>query len=188
MKDQFLTCRLTVIAFYSSSIFVDAGYSARQALYASLGFGAVNFLFAFPALFTIDTCQPNHSFSYPCKLIIFFKPSWSSQLAPLYISTDGLDPPRCWFLLFNSHISWNYANWTHRILYLPLRSFLLSRRRTCTIHVLCGGVPTRSAGTRNGLGRFHMSVLGCCALYYVPPFASSSYPHWWYAFYSITFL
>ena len=34
--------------------------SDRQALYASLGFGTVNFLFAFPALFTIDTCSYYH--------------------------------------------------------------------------------------------------------------------------------
>lgn len=45
-----------VIGFYSSTIFVQAGYSNRQALFASLGFGAVNFVFAFPALFLIDTC------------------------------------------------------------------------------------------------------------------------------------
>ncbi|KZP12773.1 hypothetical protein FIBSPDRAFT_869903, partial [Athelia psychrophila] len=44
-----------VIAFYSSTIFSEAGYSNRQALLASVGFGAVNFVFAFPALFTIDT-------------------------------------------------------------------------------------------------------------------------------------
>jgi hypothetical protein len=31
------------------------GFSASQALYASLGFGATNFLFAIPAVFTIDT-------------------------------------------------------------------------------------------------------------------------------------
>ncbi|KAI5475537.1 hypothetical protein MNV49_001198 [Pseudohyphozyma bogoriensis] len=48
-------CGINIIAFYSSTIFSDAGYSSRQALYSSLGFGAVNFLFAFPALWTIDT-------------------------------------------------------------------------------------------------------------------------------------
>ncbi|EPQ31072.1 uncharacterized protein PFL1_01261 [Pseudozyma flocculosa PF-1] len=48
-------CGINIVAFYSSSIFVEGGYSAKQALYASLGFGAVNFVFAFPALFTIDT-------------------------------------------------------------------------------------------------------------------------------------
>jgi sugar porter (SP) family MFS transporter len=48
-------CGINIIAFYSSTIFVEGGYTERQALYVSLGFGAVNFLFAFPALFTIDT-------------------------------------------------------------------------------------------------------------------------------------
>ncbi|KAJ6607589.1 hypothetical protein B0H10DRAFT_2166759 [Mycena sp. CBHHK59/15] len=44
-----------IMAFYSSSIFSEAGYAPKAALSASLGFGAVNFLFAFPALKTIDT-------------------------------------------------------------------------------------------------------------------------------------
>lgn len=48
-------CGINIIAFYSSTIFAENGFSPRQALYASLGFGAVNFVFAFPALFTIDT-------------------------------------------------------------------------------------------------------------------------------------
>ena len=50
-------CGINIIAFYSSTIFLRSGYSASQALYASLGFGAVNFVFAFPAIFTIDTCE-----------------------------------------------------------------------------------------------------------------------------------
>ncbi|VDB95914.1 unnamed protein product [Peniophora sp. CBMAI 1063] len=48
-------CGINIIAFYSSSVFANAGYSSRNALYASLGFGAVNFAFAWPAIFTIDT-------------------------------------------------------------------------------------------------------------------------------------
>ncbi|KAJ7447846.1 hypothetical protein FB451DRAFT_1103358 [Mycena latifolia] len=43
-----------IIAFYSSTIFTQAGYSAQAALTASVGFGAVNFVCAFPALKTID--------------------------------------------------------------------------------------------------------------------------------------
>lgn len=46
---------VNVIAFFSSTIFLESGSTAKQALYASLGFGAINFLFAFPALITIDT-------------------------------------------------------------------------------------------------------------------------------------
>lgn len=44
-----------VISFYSSTVFAMGGFSPSQALYASLGFGATNFLFAIPAVFTIDT-------------------------------------------------------------------------------------------------------------------------------------
>lgn len=47
-------CGINIIAFYSSTIFVLGGSTPKQALFASLGFGAVNFVFAFPALFTID--------------------------------------------------------------------------------------------------------------------------------------
>ena len=43
------------MAFYSSTIFVESGFNTDQALYASIGFGALNFLFAIPAIFTIDT-------------------------------------------------------------------------------------------------------------------------------------
>lgn len=48
-------CGINIIAFYSSTIFANSGFSARQALYASLGFGAINWVFCVPALFTIDT-------------------------------------------------------------------------------------------------------------------------------------
>lgn len=48
-------CGINIIAFYSSSVFSDAGASATEALLASWGFGLVNFLFAFPAVWTIDT-------------------------------------------------------------------------------------------------------------------------------------
>jgi MFS family permease len=48
-------CGINIIAFYSSSVFVDAGASPLTALLASFGFGLVNFVFAFPAIWTIDT-------------------------------------------------------------------------------------------------------------------------------------
>lgn len=43
-------CGINIIAFYSSTIFVNAGYSTRSALLASFGFGLVNWVFAFPAV------------------------------------------------------------------------------------------------------------------------------------------
>ena len=48
-------CGINIIAFYSSTIFANSGFTAYQALWASWGFGLINFLFAFPALWTIDT-------------------------------------------------------------------------------------------------------------------------------------
>lgn len=43
-------CGINIIAFYSSTIFSRAGYSTLQSLFASWGFGLVNWLFAFPAV------------------------------------------------------------------------------------------------------------------------------------------
>ena len=48
-------CGINIIAFYSTSVFRDAGASDNQALLASMGFGLVNFVFAWPAIWTIDT-------------------------------------------------------------------------------------------------------------------------------------
>ncbi|KAF7186188.1 Polyol transporter 5 [Pseudocercospora fuligena] len=48
-------CGINIIAFYSSSVFAQAGASNLTALLASFGFGLVNFVFAFPAVWTIDT-------------------------------------------------------------------------------------------------------------------------------------
>ncbi|KAJ7118355.1 hypothetical protein C8R44DRAFT_878953 [Mycena epipterygia] len=43
-----------IIAFYSSTIVAEAGYSAKASLTASVAFGAVNFIFGFPVLKTIE--------------------------------------------------------------------------------------------------------------------------------------
>jgi MFS family permease len=48
-------CGINIIAFYSTTIFKESGSDDHQALLASLGFGLVNWIFAFPAFWTIDT-------------------------------------------------------------------------------------------------------------------------------------
>jgi len=48
-------CGINIISFYSSTIFRNAGYTSDQALYASLGYGAVQVVFTIPTLFLIDT-------------------------------------------------------------------------------------------------------------------------------------
>lgn len=48
-------CGINIIAFYSSTVFKEGGATEKNALIASLGFGIVNFVFAWPAIWTIDT-------------------------------------------------------------------------------------------------------------------------------------
>ncbi|KAI0376357.1 hypothetical protein F5Y04DRAFT_286005 [Hypomontagnella monticulosa] len=48
-------CGINIIAFYSTTLFVESGYDNFQAMLCSFGFGLVNWLFAFPAFWTIDT-------------------------------------------------------------------------------------------------------------------------------------
>ncbi|QSZ33018.1 hypothetical protein DSL72_002603 [Monilinia vaccinii-corymbosi] len=48
-------CGINIIAFYSSTIFKQAGATIIGALLASFGFGLINFIFAWPAVWTIDT-------------------------------------------------------------------------------------------------------------------------------------
>lgn len=85
-------CGINIIAFYSSTIFVDAGYSAKQALLASWGFGLINWLFAFPAVWTIDTFGrrnlllftfPNMAWTLLAAGFCFFIPASSSAKVPL---------------------------------------------------------------------------------------------------------
>lgn len=46
---------INIMAFYSSTIFAAANYSTRDCLLASMGFGLVMFIFAFPAVYMVDT-------------------------------------------------------------------------------------------------------------------------------------
>lgn len=48
-------CGINIIAFYSSTIFEQAGAGTFGSLMATFGFGLVNFVFAWPAVWTIDT-------------------------------------------------------------------------------------------------------------------------------------
>lgn len=48
-------CGINIVAFYSTTIFKEAGMSEFKAMLGSFGFGLVNWLFSFPAFWTIDT-------------------------------------------------------------------------------------------------------------------------------------
>ena len=85
-------CGINVIAFYSSTVFFNAGYSQKQALIASWGYGLVNWLFAFPAVWTIDTFGrrnlllftfPNMAWTLLAAGFCFFIPDSSRAKTPL---------------------------------------------------------------------------------------------------------
>ena len=46
---------INIIAFYAATIFTAAGFDELNALLLSWGFGLINFTFAWPAVYTIDT-------------------------------------------------------------------------------------------------------------------------------------
>ena len=78
-------CGINIIAFYSGTIFEASGVSAYTALWASFGFGLINFLFAWPAVYTIDTFGRR-------SLLLFTFPNmfWSLLVAGLcYLIDEG---------------------------------------------------------------------------------------------------
>lgn len=48
-------CGTNIVAFYSATIFVQAGATITQALAATCGYALIVLMFAFVAVFTIDT-------------------------------------------------------------------------------------------------------------------------------------
>ncbi|KAL0934715.1 MFS myo-inositol transporter [Colletotrichum truncatum] len=48
-------CGINVVMYYSTQIFQDGGFPRSDALLTSMGMGLVNWLFAIPAFYTIDT-------------------------------------------------------------------------------------------------------------------------------------
>ncbi|KAF9458096.1 hypothetical protein BDZ94DRAFT_150646 [Collybia nuda] len=85
-------CGINIVAFYSSTIFVVAGYSTKQALLASFGFGLVNWVFAFPAVWTIDTFGrrnlllftfPNMAWTLLASGFCFYIPEGSPARVPM---------------------------------------------------------------------------------------------------------
>ncbi|ODN80979.1 hypothetical protein L202_03089 [Cryptococcus amylolentus CBS 6039] len=85
-------CGINIIAFYSSSVFSQAGYGNLECLLASWGFGLINFIFAIPAVFTIDTFGrrnlllstfPNMAWTLLVTGLCFLIPTTSSARVPL---------------------------------------------------------------------------------------------------------
>jgi MFS family permease len=114
-----------VISFYSSTIFENVGYSATQALYASLGYGAIQVVFTIPTLFMIDTVGRrrlclivSQAATDDLKLGWFFRLSLScasscSRPACLYWKPTEVRPQKSalssceWTNRFNAVIDWH---------------------------------------------------------------------------------
>ena len=66
--------QVNVMAYYSTTIFLDANFSEQQALAASCGFGIINWLFAIPAIYTIDTFGRRNLllFTFPLMSLFLF--------------------------------------------------------------------------------------------------------------------
>ena len=81
-------CGVNVIAYYSTNIFLDGGYSRSSALLASMGTGILNWVFALPAFFTIDTFGRRNLLlvTFPFLAIFLFWTGFSFWIDP---PTDG---------------------------------------------------------------------------------------------------
>lgn len=53
-------CGVNVIAYYSTTIFLQAGFTRTSALLVTMGTGLVNWLFAAPALYTSTSAPHGH--------------------------------------------------------------------------------------------------------------------------------
>lgn len=77
-------CGVNVIAYYSTTIFTESGYSINQALLVSMGTGILNWVFALPAFFTIDTWGRRNLllFTFPFLAICLFWSGFSFWIEP----------------------------------------------------------------------------------------------------------
>ena len=77
-------CGVNVIAYYSTTIFLNGGYSENSALLASMGTGILNWVFALPAFFTIDTFGRRNLLlvTFPFLAIFLFWTGFSFWLDP----------------------------------------------------------------------------------------------------------
>ncbi|KAL9115012.1 MAG: hypothetical protein Q9227_001256 [Pyrenula ochraceoflavens] len=77
-------CAVNVIAYYSTTIFEQSGYSLNSALLASMGTGILNWVFALPAFFTIDTWGRRNLllFTFPFLAITLLWTGFSFWIEP----------------------------------------------------------------------------------------------------------
>ncbi|KAI0479242.1 hypothetical protein GGR56DRAFT_665064 [Xylariaceae sp. FL0804] len=122
-------CGVNAIAYYSTEIFINGGFSEISALAASLGFGVINFLFAIPAFYTIDTFGrrklllttfPAHIACIALGVYLFgivYSPgegpvpfTYSAEAYPLYIRPVGMSLATATTWFFNAVLSLTFPS------------------------------------------------------------------------------
>ncbi|KAJ5098127.1 hypothetical protein N7532_005128 [Penicillium argentinense] len=74
---------INIMSFYSSTIFSEAGYSTRDCLLASLGFGLIMFIFALPAVWTMDTFESGARVPLIAFFIYLFTALYGPGIGPI---------------------------------------------------------------------------------------------------------
>lgn len=153
-------CGINIIAFYSSTIFAQAGASTKNALLTSFGFGAVNFVFAWPAFFTIDTFGRR-------TLLLFTFPqmAWTLLAAGFCFNIpDGNSARLGCIALFIFLFAAFYSPGEGKTLIRQLMEFIVFTNiyivRTGTFHLFRRGVPSLSQRSRYGIRRRNLPLLG----------------------------
>ncbi|KAL4865085.1 hypothetical protein BDV12DRAFT_155657 [Aspergillus spectabilis] len=82
-------CGVNAIMYYSSSMFRDAGFGLRESLLVSLGCGITNWIFALPAVYTIDTFGRRNLLltTFPLMSIFLFWTGFSFYIEDLQTRT-----------------------------------------------------------------------------------------------------
>lgn len=147
------------LRFYSSTVFREAGASQKEALIASFGFGLVNFVFAWPAIWTIDTYGrrtlllftfPQMSWTLLAAGFCFYIPNDSKAHLGLvaffiYLFAAFYSPGEGTFLLENRGV--RGADSQSQVLYhspTPQKSFLSLTERLVWVGLsqrACSGLP-----------------------------------------------
>jgi hypothetical protein len=169
-------CGINIIAFYSSTIFVEAGASAKTALIASLGFGAVNFVFAWPAIcmnsHPPSLTPPSNQTQTPTNIFLlrddrYLRPP---RPPPLHFPTNGVDAPGRRSLQPDP-LHLHRTPGSSRPLHLSLCCILLPRRGSRPLHLFSRGVPSVAPRGRHGMGGRDVFLLEQCVERHVPDLA-----------------
>lgn len=126
-------CGINVIAYYSSNIFLDASFTEIQALLASFGVGAINFVFALPAIYTIDTYGRRFLLlsTFPIMAFCMFLTGFA-----FWIPTDS--KAHLGVIAFGIYLfTAAYSPGRPITGTLGISELNIFRKRTCAVHLFC---------------------------------------------------